>query len=738
MVRFKSVSLVCVWLAICFWHATYADIAQAEGGADQLGNAPKVEVELITDVSAIVPGRPFQVGLRQVIAPRWHTYWKNPGDSGEPTRIDWRLPDGFSASAIKWPTPEALPVGPLMNHGYSEEVLLPVTITPPKQLASSEVTLTAEAAWLVCEKICIPEEATISIKLPVAARDASVAPSRSAADFDAARRDRPIANPWQVSIAPGNGLSLRVAASNVDWRRIRNVHFFADAWGLVDHAAPQRASWSTNGLELNLKPGELVRADKPVTLSGVLVLTEDIGGSVVRNAFQVVARSTGPAAAGSGPAEPGRPGGGAGSTADPSGLTLWQAMLFAALGGIILNAMPCVLPILSLKVMSLAKHSGAAASRGLAYLVGVLASFAALAAILMALKAAGENLGWGFQFQSPAFVLLMIALFFFFGLSMSGVFDIGGNIIGAGEGLTRRQGLAGSFFTGALATIAATPCTAPFMGAAVGFALTRSNAEMFAVLTALGFGFALPIVVLSLTDAARRVLPKPGAWMETLKQALAFPLYATVAWLVWVLSLQTGSTGVLAAGIVLTGSALAAWLIGRPMASLPVRSGLAVAVATIVIAAIANLLPLASAAPASGLNPSARSASADMFDAEPFSQARLNHYRTNGRPVFVNMTAAWCISCKVNERVALSTDGFRNALKTHNVAYLKGDWTNRNNEIAAVLRTFGRAGVPLYLLYPADASAEPVVLPQILTEAIVVSHIAGLNRAATGPDTTGD
>lgn len=279
------------------------------------------------------------------------------------------------------------------------------------------------------------------------------------------------------------------------------------------------------------------------------------------------------------------------------------------------------------------------------------------------------------------------------------------------------------------------------MGAAIGFALTRSNAEMFAVLMALGLGFALPIVALSLTRAAGRVLPKPGAWMETLKQALAFPLYATVAWLVWVLSLQAGSNGVLAAGIVLTGVALAAWLIGRPVASLPVRSALAGAVAALVITAIASLLPFGSIAPAAGTDASAiatRPAAVDMTGAEPFSQALVNDLRAEGRPVFVNMTAAWCISCKVNEQIALSTDEFHKAMKTHNVAYLKGDWTNRNDEIASVLRAFGRAGVPLYLLYPADPSDEPVVLPQILTEAIVVSHIAALSQAARGPETLGD
>ncbi len=689
-------------------------VAQPLSGAG--GSDRKVQVELLSNVEAVVPGRPFEVGLRQTITPNWHTYWKNPGDSGEPTRIAWRLPGGFTVSDIAWPIPDAMPLGPLTNYGYSDQVLLPVTVTPPADLSAADVTLTAKATWLVCEKICIPEEATLSLTLPVAAAGQEVEPSRHAAAFDAARRAQPQPIGWPVSVTAAEDLVLRVASAELDPSRIANVHFFPDTWGVVDHAAEQRAVWNDEGLALHLKRGEDAQGDKARDLSGVLVITERIDGEDVRNGFSIATNPKSP------PTAPSTDAVGEQGEQGEQGFGLWQAILFAVLGGLILNAMPCVLPILSLKVMALARHGGrAAVPSGLAYLMGVLVSFAALAAVLIALKAAGESLGWGFQFQSPVFVLAMAALFFALGLSMSGVFHIGGSVVGLGDPLTRQRGLSGSFFTGVLATVAATPCTAPFMGAAIGYALTRSDLEILLVLLALGGGFALPVLVLSVTDAARRLLPKPGAWMETLKQVLAFPLYATVVWLVWVLSVQAGSDGVLAAGIVLIGVGLAAWIIGRQTTTLLVRSALAAVVGIVVLASVAGLVP--------GMSSSeARSTRVDMTDADMFSEAAVDRLRREGRPVFVNLTAAWCISCKVNERVALQTDGFRQALAKYDIAYLKGDWTNRNEEIGRVLKAFGRAGVPLYVLFPADVTAEPVVLPQILTEAIVVRHFAALSE----------
>jgi len=689
-------------------------------------SSPKVRAELIAPLAAIRPGEPFRVGLHQKITPNWHTYWKNPGDSGEPTRLTWKLPQGFEASEIDWPAPHALPVGPLMNFGYSDAILLPLTITPPPDFTGDTVRLEALAEWLVCEKICIPEQQEVSLELKVEHGSGTPAPSAHATLFDSATREIPTQSPWRSSVRGDAGtLILSISGSGLEPDRIANVRFFPDTWGAVEHAAPQELSWTTEGLSLALKPGELGPGNPP-RLSGVVVLTERLGAREVRNAFTLTAVHAGNGSAADS-ATTGEEAGGLNV-----GLALWQAMLFATLGGMILNLMPCVLPILSLKVFALVREGrpgGSEARVGaLAYFAGVLVSFAVFALLLLALRAAGETLGWGFQFQSPVFVLVMTGMFFALGLSMSGVFDIGGSIVGVGSSLGRQEGHAGSFFTGVLAAIAATPCTAPFMGAALGYALTQPAVDLFAVLLALGIGFALPVVVLAVTGAARSILPKPGPWMETLKQVLAFPLYATVVWLVWVLSVQSGSSGVLAAGAVLMAVGFGAWLLGRSAGSVPVRGSVGM-----VLVAAAFVFALQVLQPASGASKQIAAS-----DVPAYSSERVAELRAQGRPVFVNFTAAWCISCKVNERVALSGAGFHQALASHNVAYLKADWTNKDERIARVLKSYGRAGVPLYLLFPSDLAKSAIVLPELLTEAIVVRHIASLSRTASGPKPAGD
>ncbi|MDX2288813.1 MAG: protein-disulfide reductase DsbD family protein [Hyphomicrobiaceae bacterium] len=691
--------------------------ANAQAAADR-----KVEVELIAPVTAIEPGKPFRVGLRQTIARDWHTYWKNPGDSGEPTRIAWALPPGFTASDIHWPLPEAIPVGPLMNYGFSDAVLLPVTMTPPADLAPGPVKLAAVVDLLVCKDICIPEQVNVTLSLDVQAGPAPPTPSPHADVFAAAERASPIPSPWPVSVEiTADALHLDVVAAGLDPDRIARVQFFASDWGVVDHAAPQTVSWQAGGFSLALQRGDL--AGQPLNaVEGLLVVSETIGTETVRNGFAV--RAT-----------PGQ----ANASATPAALAswdapigLWQALLLAMLGGLVLNLMPCVLPILSLKVMALAQHGDRQDERkgarlaALAYLTGVLVCFTALGLIVVSLRAAGETVGWGFQFQSPAFVLGMAALFLALGLSLSGVFDIGGSLVGAGDGLARRTGAAGSFFTGVLATVAATPCTAPFMGAAIGYAVTRPAAETVAVMLALGLGFALPVVAIALAGVARHVVPRPGLWMVHLKQVLAFPLYATAAWLVWVLSLQAGSDGVLAAAYVLTGVALASWLVGQA----GVSRGLRTAAVTVVLAIVgAAAVPLVETATSTG-GPEASAARGGKPAITAYSEQRVDDLRRSGQNVFVNLTAAWCITCKVNERVALDTDGVRGALASTGTAYLTGDWTRRDEAVTRLLAAHDRAGVPLYLLYPADPDAAPVVLPQLLTEAIVVAHLTALPKVA--------
>jgi thiol:disulfide interchange protein DsbD len=680
----------------------------------------RVSIELIAERTSIGPGEELWVALKETIAPGWHTYWINPGDSGEPTTITWQLPPGFTASEIHWPLPEAIRVGPLTNFGYSDKVLLLTRIKAPASLPPGPLTLTAEAQWLVCKDICIPESGTASLALRAGAGAGSgTAGGPAAREIADALRQVPQTSPWVARVS-ARGSTLELVAEGVgplpaERLAQTRVAVLPLQWGVIKHAGHHPTRWQGNDLVVTLERGDLSNA-LPKELDAVLAIEERTGSGVLRQGFVVKAAVGATAGAVSNGHEPAL-----------TGIGLGRALLFALLGGLILNLMPCVLPVLSLKALALAGHGGAESDRqrahGLAYLGGVLACFAVLAAVLLALRGMGQALGWGFQFQSPAFVLLLAALFFVLGLNMSGVFSIGGRLAGIGDGLTRTPGLTGSFFTGALASIAATPCTAPFMGAAVGYAVTAPALVCLLVLLAMGLGLALPMLALSFSPGLRRFLPKPGPWMETFKQALAFPLYATAAWLVWVLSLQNGSDGVLAAMVGLVGLGLAAWLIGRPDA--PARWQ----VAAVLVAALSLAAALRLAGSEAAIGPaSSASAAADALPATPFTPARLAEVRASGQPAFVNMTAAWCITCKVNERVALSGERIRAAFAAHNIAYLKGDWTRQDPAITRYLQEHGRAGVPLYVLYPSGPGARARVLPQVLTEAGVLEAIASLSQ----------
>lgn len=686
----------------------------------QTAPGKKVEARLVAAEAALAPGRPVMLAVHQKITPGWHTYWKNPGDSGEPTRLDWKLPPGFTVSDIKWPLPKAVPYGPLMNYGFEDDAWLLVELTPPATLPPLPVTLTVDARWLVCADICIPENETLSLTMPVAGPAQSVAPSPSAPAIGAAllARPRPLGDKVRFTQTDAD-LDLSVPAETLSIPANASVTFFADTWGTVKHAAAQTVTRTENGLRIALERGDENKSlDR---LTGLLIVEDPATGLRKGHAVDATPVAALPSL---GPV-----------VAAPAGLSLWHAMVFALLGGLILNLMPCVLPILSLKALSLAGlgrgERGKAARHSAAYAAGVLASFAGLAALLVALKRTGDALGWGFQFQSPVFVLAMASLFLALGLSLSGVFRIGAGLAGTGDSLTRLGGSAGSFFTGALATVAATPCTAPFMGAAIGYALARSPVEIFAVLLALGAGFALPMVLLGLSGAATRLLPRPGPWMVTFQQILAFPLYATSAWLVWVLSIQTGSDGVLAAAVVLVAVAFASWIMGR-MGNRPVAAaGLALLIAAGTLTVMSRQLKPVAA-------PAATASAAEDAGGEAFTRARFDALRADGKPVFLNLTAAWCITCKVNERVALSSARFREALDAKGVTYLVGDWTNQDPDITRILTRYDRAGVPLYLLYPARKNAPAEVLPQILTEAFMLERLDALPSAVAETDRSAD
>jgi thiol:disulfide interchange protein DsbD len=682
----------------------WATAASASPPADEL-----VQAELIAEPAAIKPAEPFWVGLRLRIKQHWHVYWRNPGDSGEAVSINWRLPLGFSASPIAWPTPQRIPIAHLVNFGYEGETTLLARITPPAALASAApIDILADVTWLVCEKECIPGEASLSLSLPVAGAGAAAAPAASAtASFDAARRALPQPSPWgaRMQLAPDR-VTLAVDAKGLMPGAIRSAFFFPNAETLVRHAAAQQLDVTRDGLVLRLERSALSTA-APTDAGGVLVVEEALGTTTAAQAFELANVAIGQGAA----------------PYEAASLTaVLQAVFLALIGGVILNLMPCVFPVLSIKVLALVEQAGGSRSQvrrhGAAYTAGVLVAFTALGLMLLGARAAGAEVGWGFQLQSPAAVALLAYLLLAMGLSLSGVFHLGSSLQGLGHGLTRRSGLAGSFFTGALAAVVATPCTAPFMGTAVGFALTQPPALSLAVILALGLGLALPFLLLTLAPQLIGRLPRPGAWMETLRQLLAFPVYATVAWLVWVLGQQVGPAGQFAAlaGLVLVG--LAAWSFdaaqsaggwGRRMAT----GALAMSLVGIAIAVAALERDRG--------EPAGAPQSASAARSERFTQVRLDELIAARHPVFVNMTAAWCITCLVNERAALGSEAVQAAFAAKGVAYLKGDWTSRNPEITRLLQKHGRSGVPLYLLY--TGSGEPVVLPQILTPATVLSEI---------------
>ena len=689
--------------------------------AAEPGPHHRVEVGLFAEKSAAEPGKTITVAVQERIEPGWHTYWINPGDSGEPTSIEWNLPQGFSAGPILWPIPHVISVGPLAEYGYDNEVVLLTEIQVPEKTEGDSVTLSAKVSYLVCREICIPEEKHVELTLP-AKSDGTGSPSAFAPQIEKARSALPVPLPGTASYSANRAkelLRLTVSTDEKLLKGVKTARFFPLTWGSLSNPAPQPMKISSGQLTLDLKQGDT--KETPEKLEGLLVLAKG-SGEAGRIGYTVSASRGPDSAAAGGGLDPGG-GDGVGSSAvqSPSAARGVSgpgiAVLLAFLGGAILNLMPCVFPVLALKALAFAKKAEQGHwQQGIAYLSGVLVSFGAIVAFIVAFRNSAEALGWGFQFQSPAFVLVLAILFFVMGLSLSGVVSFGAGLMSIGDSLSRRPGNAGYFFTGVLAAIAATPCTAPFMGAAIGYAMVQPSYILAAVMMGLGLGFAAPVVILSISPALQHILPKPGVWMVTLKQVLAFPLYATSAWLVWVLSIQSGSDGVMAAALAVVWIGFAAWLAHKTaFSSLPVK----LIAPTLAVAALAVTLPMAEMAQRIDTVSGAESAS---IAEEPFTKARLDQLRAEGRPVFVNLTAAWCITCKVNERVALKTNAVTQAFRSGGITYLKGDWTRANPEITDLLKSFDRAGVPLYLFYPGHGQ-EPRVLPQILTAGLVLEEI---------------
>ncbi len=680
-----------------------------------------VEAELIAARTALVPGEPLTVALRLAIDKGWHTYWRNPGDSGLPTTIAWKLPAGVLAGPIEWPAPEAIPAGPLVNYGYEGEVLHLVDVATDRTVSpTGSITLNARADWLVCKETCIPEGADLALTLPVAAK--SGPDSRWGAAIADAKRalPQPLAG-WGAS-AEGNGktvaLKLEPPLGAADPGEVR---FFPYAADRIEASVPQTLSRDGNAYVLTLPvastfSGNFGRA------AGVVTATRGFGDVRAATIDVAVDGELVPGAKPpSAPAPvlnlaPAPPGG------EP--LTLALAIVSALLGGVILNLMPCVFPVLSLKVLGFATHHDTKPTlrhEAVAFAGGVIVTFVALGLLLTALRAAGEQLGWGFQLQSPWVVTALAMLFFVLALNLSGVFEFGQLAPSAVTNWSSKNRSIDAFGSGVLAVVIASPCTAPFMGAALGFAMASSTAVLLAVFVALGVGMALPYALLAWFPGWRRRLPRPGPWLERFKQALAFPLYATVIWLAWVLGAQRDNDAVVRLLLALLGLgfALWAWRIVRTGGARP--WGIACVAALAAAAVVAWPLFAHDVEPARAGGIKAPVADGDWT---PYTPTRLADLLAAGRPVFVEFTAAWCVTCQVNKRLVLDTASVRAAFARANVALVRADWTRRDPEITRALVALGRDGVPVYVLHrPGKA---PLLLPEVLQQQTIFDALATL------------
>ncbi len=746
-----------LWLALAFALAACAFSGSAhaqivlKGMAAQgaVAQTPRVRAELVAQApDGIVAGQTFWLGLRLEHQSGWHTYWKNAGDSGLPTEFSWQLPAGLSAGSIAWPAPHALRVGPLVNYGYEDTVLLPVPVrvaTDFKAPASGQVNVHLSANWLICRVECIPESGEFQLQIPVQGTTAS-----HSQDFAQAQALQPaaLAAAGQATVMPGaqpseaklvdDRIRLRIPGLPAAVRG-KPLDFYPENAETFHHAAEPGKDWQQRwegdtwiGESLPLSD---LRGQTPGQLAVVLALPQQERAAALAQGRPVAWRSelavqgqwtpatlasVSPAlaaaleanrAAADSPAPAG-----SGATGSAS---LWAALLGGLVGGLILNLMPCVFPVLAIKVIGFARHgSNGRAQRlgGLAYAAGVILSFLALGALLLALRAAGQQLGWGFQLQSPAVVALLAALFTLLGLNLAGLFEFGNLLPGRLASVQARHPVADSFLSGVLAVAVASPCTAPFMGASLGFAIDMPALQALTVFAALGVGMALPYLLACFVPAVVRWLPRPGAWMQTFRHAMAFPMFATVVWLVWVLGQQSGVDGAAALLALLLALSALIWALhlqGRT------RWVLSAAVLLLSAGLLWHAVPLIAAeAPAA----SARTDDKSLW--QPWSAERVQAARSQGRPVFVDFTAAWCVTCQVNKRTTLSHPDVMAAFEKNQVQLLRADWTRQDPAITQALHALGRSGVPVYVLYA--PGRQPVVMTELLTRGEVMEALGTL------------
>jgi thiol:disulfide interchange protein DsbD len=690
-IRFLPGRVLLLFFALFAVPSAKAQIQVVGDGGPGPVKAQHLTVEMVSLAPAVAPGGTVDVGLVITLEEKWHVYWINAGDSGEPPKIKWTLPHGITAGPMQFPIPSRLPLGPLMDFGYEDEVAFPVKLTAAKNLKPGPVHLDARVDWLVCREVCIPGKAHLGLNLTVDPKATAPAQPVGALGEALGLLPKPLDSDMKLTVTGGkNEFVLDLITGD----RTTDAEFYPFDQEQIANAGDQDVEPLANGVRLRVpRAPELTKL--PAKLHGVIKLDDE-------TAYEITA----PIVAGEVPRR-------AGSRATPaaaSDLTTLTALGLAFLGGVILNLMPCVFPVLFLKGLALVQSSNEERGRlrrhGVVYALGILVSFWIIVAALLVLRAGGNEAGWGFQLQSPIFVAALAVGIFFFALSLAGQFEFGLSLTSVGGELAQKQGYAGSFFTGVLATIVATPCTAPLMGAAIGFALAQPPLITFAIFTALALGLAAPYLVLSFQPAWTKLLPRPGAWMEVLKQLTAVPLFGTVIWLVWVYGHLFGTQGVdrvawLLLSLLLI--AIAGWVLGKwPARWLS-------SIAAVLIVAVALVVAL-------------RQPKDTTLTWQPFSEQTLSQARAEGKPIFIDFTAAWCLSCQVNERLVLRSEEVQHEFASNKVVLIKADWTKYDPEITKELASVGRSGVPTYVIYPIGKGAADV-LPELLTKDIVLTAL---------------
>ncbi len=724
-----------LWLMLVCAQAPAQLTSVGDGGPGPV-KAQHLTAELVSLAPSVAPGGSVDVGLVISLEEKWHVYWTNAGDSGEPPTIKWTLPEGVTAGPIRFPLPSRLPLGPLMDYGYEDNTAFPVRISVAPGTKPGPIHLDAKIQWLVCREVCVPGKAHLGIDLTVAP---GAPPQQLLGALGVAIRNIPseLDDEYQLHIT-GSNTHLALTFANAPDAIPAQVEFYPYHPDLIVNAADQPVIRQGKGFTLCLTraedpdhAGQYPRL--PAELHGLIKLEDGDGyeftAPITAGDTSVCDAATSTAGTATAGTAKGMKTPLAAPASSASTLTALPAIGLAFLGGIILNLMPCVFPVLFLKGLALVQSSGEERSRmrahGLVYTLGILVSFWAIVAILLVLRATGSHIGWGFQLQSPVFIAVVAAGLFFFALSLAGQFDLGLSLTSAGGDLAKKEGYTGSFFTGILATIVATPCTAPLMGAAIGYALAQPPYITFAVFTALALGLALPYLLLTFEPAWTSLLPRPGAWMETLKQLTAVPLFGTVIWLTWVYGRlhAGGGTGSESDAVaILLFSFLILAIAGWVLARWPAKwsSGIAASLLIVVALAIPISQPRTVVTSTPGTGQGTATSQAGLAW-KPYTQAALDAARASGNPVFIDFTAAWCLSCQVNEKVVLKSAEVEQQLAAHHFTLLRADWTQYDPAITAQLASIHRSGVPTYVVYPAQG--EPNVLPELLTKDIVLNAI---------------